>query len=129
MEIGWPAFLRSPNKWRELWAFHNFQVSRPGGNGNRIFRIQNPDMIFVEQILYLPESDKHKLSSPTEIVTKAHTWRPAIAIDLKIAYAFGYDEKPIVYFQEASDCIIKAEMRGKISIEIHSHDRYRQIKF
>ena len=118
-------YLGNPNKWLDVWSFHNQQVSRSGGNSNRIFRIQDPNTIFVGQILYLPASYKHKSSSLTETVPKTQACRPAIAIDLKLAYTFGHNEKPIIYIQEDSDCIIKAEMGGKITIEINSHDRYQ----
>jgi hypothetical protein len=117
--------LGNPNRWPEVWSFHNQQVSRSRENGNRIFRIQDPNIIFVGQILYLPASYTHKSSSITETVPKIQACRAAIAIDLKIAYTFGHDEKPIIYIQEDSDYIIKAEMAGKITIEINSHDRYQ----
>ncbi len=112
-------------RWPELVKYHNEKILRSGGNRGKVFTIKDPNVIFVGQILYLPIRDKHLLSTAKATGTKHEAGKPAIPVNLKIQYGFGYDEKPFVYYQESCDFLIKCEMKGKIAIEIFSPDRYK----
>jgi hypothetical protein len=83
-------------------------------------------MIFVDQILYLPiRGKKIPSTSNKEKGTKHQAGQNAIPIDLKIEYTFGHGVPPIVYIQENPEGTIRAEMSGKISIELITPRRYR----
>jgi|GEM_PF-2630955 len=117
--------LGNPARWPELYSFHNEHVLRMGGDRGSAFRIQNPNAIFVGQILFLPIRGKRIMSAMTTTRSKTTAERAAIPIDLRIEYAFGSAGEPIRYVQESKDKVITAEMSGKISIEMNSADRHR----
>jgi hypothetical protein len=117
--------LGDPCRWPELLDFHNDLADRYTTANNRVFRIQDPNKIFVEQVLYLPVRGKQLPTPANKKGTKNQAGQIAISIDLKIDYKFGQDVPPIVYTQEISEGIIKIEMRGRISIELIAPIRYR----
>ena len=118
--------LGDPGRWPELWDFHNGQADRYGATSSRIFRIKDPNMIFVDQILYLPiRSKKFPSTSNKEKGTKHQAGQNAIPIDRRIEYTFGHGVPPIIYVQEHPEGTIRAEMSGKISIELIAPRRYR----
>ena len=49
------------SRWPELFDYHNDQVRKSGGNRGRLFYINDPNLIFVGQILCLPIRDKHMM--------------------------------------------------------------------
>jgi hypothetical protein len=112
-------------RWPELLEYHNEEILKSGGNNGRVFSIKDPNVIYVGQILYLPIRDKHLLSTAKATGTKHEAGKPAIPVNLKIQYGFGYDEKPFVYYQDSRNYLIKCEMKGEIAIEISSPDRYK----
>lgn len=117
--------LGDPGRWPELLDFHNNLADKYPSTSSRVFRIIDPNKIFVEQILYLPVRGKQLPTPAAEKGTKHQAGQTAITIDLKIDYAFGHEAPPIVYMQEISERIIKIEMLGKISIELMAPRRYR----
>jgi hypothetical protein len=116
--------LGHTSQWPDLLDFHNDQVGRSGGDRGRLFRINDPNMLFVGQIMFLPIRDKKIIRTIRLKGTQALPKRTALPIDLYIEYTIRQNEKPIIHVQECPDCLIKAEMRGKISIAIDSAERY-----
>ncbi len=117
--------LGNPARWPELYNFHNEHVLRMGGNRGAAFRIQNPNVLFVGQTLFLPIRGKRMVSTMPTAGRKSSAERSATPVDLRIEYAFGSGGKPIIYSQETTDSVITAEMRGRITIEMISTDRHR----
>jgi LysM repeat protein len=117
--------LGDSDRWPELLNFHNDLADKYGTTSSRVFRIIDPNKIFVEQILYLPVRGKQLSRPATEKGTKNQAGQIAIPINLKIDYTFGHDVPPIIYTQETPEGTIKTEMRGKISIELIAPRRYR----
>lgn len=116
--------LGNPARWRELHAYHNDQVARTGGNRGRIFLIQNPDVIFVGQILLLPIRDKHLLSKTKDTRGGELAKKIAIPIELQVEYNIGNGNKPIIYDRETGGHKVISELSGKITIEIISSYRH-----
>jgi hypothetical protein len=112
-------------RWPELVAYHNGEVRKSGGNRGRVFSIKDPNAIFVGQILYLPIRDKRMLSTVKKTGTKQEASKNAIPIDLRVEYAFGKSGRPIIYKQQLDNQAIAIEMRGKITVEVTSPDRFR----
>jgi hypothetical protein len=117
--------LGDPVRWPEILDFHNNIANKYTTTSNRVFRIIDPNKIFVEQILYLPVRGKQLPTPAAEKGTKNQAGQIAMTIDLKIDYMFGQDVPPIIYTQNIPEGIIRTEMRGKISIELVAPRRYR----
>lgn len=112
------------DRWRELCDYHNDQVGRFGSNRGRVFRIKDPNQIYVGQILYLPVRDKRMLTTAKATGAEHEACKTATPIDLKINYSFGYDDKPLLYIQNNRDHVIFTRLKGKIAIELMSTDRH-----
>jgi hypothetical protein len=105
-------------RWPELLEYHNGEVRKLGGNRGRTFAIKDPNIIFVGQILYLPIRGKHMMRTVNSTGAKAQAGKTAIPINLQIEYSFGDNRPPIVYLQDTANYSIKAEMKGRITLEI-----------
>jgi hypothetical protein len=112
-------------RWPELVEYHNDEVRRSGGNRGRVFHIKDPNVIFVGQILYLPIRDRHMMRNAKATGATAQAGNMAVPINLKVEYAIDHNRQPLVYMQETNEHIIGVELRGKITIEITSADRFR----
>jgi len=118
--------LGNPNVWPELQRFHNEEVLKTGGGRGKIFKIQNPDLIYVGQILFLPVRDKKSLSSMTQVGARNIAKKPATPIELKVQYVFGNGKNPVIFRKESTKYNINIELSGTVEIEISSSGRHQQ---
>jgi hypothetical protein len=114
-------YLGGGPRYPAIRKYHNEQAARFGPHG-RLMSIIDDNLIYVGQTLMIPSREKIPAPGTGQVGTAKTLARE---IDLKIKYCFGHGEEPIVYVQDSSDCIIKAEMSGEIGIELISPGRYR----
>lgn len=120
-------YLGNPNRWNEIYSYHNEQVKQRGPANKALVAIKDPNVIYVGQVLVIPgrgQQPKMKIANPVGVGIGIQK-TAAIPIDLKVEYQIGRDTPPISYVEVNNEYEILIEMTGKISIEIVSIDRYQ----
>ncbi len=117
-------YLGNCARWLELYNYHNAQCEQNGWFHKDLLRIEDPNLIFVGQRLRVPPRPRKPSLNPVT-GRQADAGQMATPIDLKIEYTIGKDTPAIRYVQVNPDFTIKAEMSGKIAIELNSLDKYR----
>lgn len=114
-------YLGDGSRWPVIRKYHNEQAARFNSH-SQLMPIKDNNLIYVGQTIKIPS----RTSTPDPGTGQRGMARTlAREIELTIKYIFGNGEAPIVYVQENSECIVKTEMRGSISIEMASPEQYQ----
>jgi LysM repeat protein len=119
-------YLGSGTKFPQIYDHHNQEVARVGYS-RRLFPIEDPNLIYVSQIIIIPgrEQTKRTQSAPPAAGTKTEGGNLPLPVNLRVEYTLGRDTPPVRYVEPGIDYTITAEMSGKIAVELLSADRYR----
>lgn len=115
-------YLGDGTRWSMIRDHHNKEVARFGPQPqHRIFAIDDPDLIFVGQTLWIPPRQK---VMPPGTGEKSKAKKIATPVNLKLKYSIGRDTPPAVYISHLVEFDIKAEITGEITIELTSATQY-----
>ena len=119
-------YLGSGTKFPQIYDHHNQEVARVGYS-RRLFPIEDPNLIYVSQIIIIPgrEQTKRTQSAPPAAGTKTEGGNLPLPVNLRVEYTLGRDTPPVRYVEPGIDYTITAEMSGKIAVELLSANRYR----
>ena len=113
-------YLGSGTRWPLIFDFHNAEVARLGAQ-SRLMPIEDENLIYVGQTIMVPSREKQM---PARKGAKPDGDKVAIPLNLKVEYTIGRDTPPMAYILSTPDFTIKAEMAGKITVEVLGTERY-----
>jgi LysM repeat protein len=92
-------YLGNPNKWRDIFDFHNEQVKLRGPGNKALFAIKKPDLIYVGQVVVIPGrgerlSGERLKGKPAPVAAAGNPAKPATPVDLKTTYYIGPPKNP-----------------------------------
>jgi|GEM_PF-1266168 len=87
-------YLGNPNKWRDIYDFHNEQVKLRGFGNKALFAVKNADRIYVGQVLVIPGRGERLKAKPAPVAAMGNPAKPATPVDLKTTYYIGAPKNP-----------------------------------
>jgi LysM repeat protein len=87
-------YLGNPNKWRDIFDFHNEQVKLRGPGNKALFAIKKPDLIYVGQVVVIPGRGERLKGKPAPVAAVGNPAKPAAPVDLKTTYYIGPPKNP-----------------------------------